>query len=47
MIAAGADAWQSGRVIQFADPTGAQHQHVPAAQPPADRNATSSVGREP
>ena len=47
VIAAGADAWQSGRVIQFADPTGAQHQHAPAEQPPEDRNATSSVGRKP
>ena len=45
-VAAGADAWQGGNVIQLVDPTGSPHDHetaAPAADPapPQDQNATS------
>ena len=31
-IAAGADAWQTGKVLQIADPAGSQHEHAKGAQ---------------
>ncbi|MEH3085062.1 MAG: OBAP family protein [Xylophilus ampelinus] len=31
-VAAGADAWQHGRVVQIADPTGIEHAHPQGAQ---------------
>jgi hypothetical protein len=47
-VAPGADAWQHGKVIQFADPTGRTHDdgHAAGAQEPAETDARSSKPRD-
>jgi len=49
-VAAGADAWQAGKVLQIKDPTGQPHGHADkptGAAVPADENARSNNNVQP